>query len=96
MTVNLIDPSSIELVGTCSLEDAEVLFQHLLENRTIAVDWSKCRVAHTAVVQVLLASKCVLKGPPAGSFLTGHIQGALERAGSQIRPFPAGTEVRNS
>jgi hypothetical protein len=96
LTVKLIDKNSIALAGTCPSEDAEELFQYLLENRLAVVDWSQCEQAHTAVIQVLLASGCELKGTPAGSFLHGHIAAALRRARGQIRPFAAGLEVRNS
>jgi len=96
LTVKLIDNDSIELVGSCPSEDAEALFQYLLQSRNATVDWSGCKRAHTAVIQVLLAFRCQLKGPPAGSFLELHIEPALRRAGAQIRPFPGGPEVRNS
>ena len=80
MTVKLVDKDSVELSGSCPLEDAEVLFQHLLENRSVTVDWTKCEQAHTAVIQVLLASGCKITGTPAGSFLNGYIDAALRRA----------------
>ena len=81
MTVNLVGPKTIELSGNCPLEDAEVLFQSLLENEGAAVDWTKCEQAHTAVVQVLMASGRPLRGPPAGEFLKAHIESAVLRAG---------------
>lgn len=81
MTVNLVDPKTIELSGICPLEDAETLFQSLLENEGAAVDWTKCEQAHTAVVQVLMASRRPLRGPPAGGFLRAHIEPAFLRAG---------------
>jgi hypothetical protein len=79
LTVNLVDKNAVELVGICPLEEAELLFQHLQENRSATVDWSKCEQAHTAVIQVLLVSKCPLKGPPSGKFLKDHVEAALMR-----------------
>lgn len=81
MTVDLIDKNTTKLSGVCPLEDAEMLFQLLLDNPGIAVDWTQCERAHTAVVQVLLAAQCSLKGPPAGTFLKAHIEPAILRAG---------------
>lgn len=40
MTVNLSSENIIELSGTCPLEDAELLFQHLSENPAAIVDWT--------------------------------------------------------
>jgi hypothetical protein len=82
LTVNLIDERTIEVVGICPLEDAEPLFQLLAENGSATVDWRRCDQAHTAVIQVLLASKCRLKGPPAGGFLREHVEAVLLNAGS--------------
>jgi hypothetical protein len=95
LTVNLIDPKTIELFGICQSADAEVLLHHLLENPAATVDWSRCQQAHTAVIQVLMASKCSLKGPPAGRFLKTYIERSLLRVRGQIRSFAAGSEVRN-
>ena len=89
MTVNFTDPKTIALSGICPLEDAEALFQSLLENPAATVDWRGCEQAHTAVIQVLMASKRPLKGPPAGRFLKGHIETALLGLGTQIPPFPS-------
>ncbi len=88
MTVKLVDEDNVELSGSCPPEDAEVLFQHLLENRSATVDWTKCEQAHTAVIQVLLASGCQLKGPPAASFLKEYIEAALCRARDRNSTFP--------
>ena len=96
MTVNLVDKGAIELVGICSLEEAELLFQYLLEDRSRTVDWRKCERAHTAVIQLLLASTCPLRGPPAGEFLRNHVEPALMRNRAENPPFLDGVEVRNS
>ncbi len=81
MSVVRINEGKIELAGICPSEDAEALFQYLQENRSAEVDWSRCEQAHTAVIQVLLASGCKLMGTPVGSFLSGYIDAALRRAG---------------
>jgi hypothetical protein len=82
LTVRMAGPDMIELEGACPLEDAEILLQLLLEHQLAAVDWRKCQQAHTAVVQVLLASERALRGPAAGPFLTKYIEAALGSAGN--------------
>jgi hypothetical protein len=79
LTVNLVDKNAIELVGICPLEEAELLFRYLLDSGCATVDWRKCEQAHTAVIQVLLASRCPLKGPPAGTFLKDYVEAVLMR-----------------
>ncbi len=91
MTVSLIDPATINLSGICPLEDAEILLQGLLKSPSATVDWRRCEQAHTAVIQVLMTSKCPLRGPPAGKFLSDHINTALLRSGTKIPPFPSET-----
>jgi hypothetical protein len=77
LTVNVGDKNVIELVGVCPLEEAERLLQCLLEHGSATVDWRKCEQAHTAVIQVLLASNCSLRGPPVGTFLKDHVEAVL-------------------
>jgi hypothetical protein len=69
MTVSLSHSGSIELTNECPLEDAETLLQQLALHPDVAVDWRECTVAHTAVVQVLLAAKPTLHGLPRSAFL---------------------------
>lgn len=69
MTVRLATDGAIELSDSCPLEDAEILQQHLLAAPGSVVDWRACQQAHTAVIQVLLASRVTLHGPPAGDLL---------------------------
>jgi hypothetical protein len=73
MAVRLTPESVIELVGLCPIEDAEPLLSHLLSIESPVVDWRMCEQAHTAVVQVLLASKATLRGTPAGAFLREYV-----------------------
>jgi hypothetical protein len=79
LTVRLVNSGKIELSGTCPSEDAEVLFQYLVANRSSEVDWSRCEQAHTAVIQVLLASGCRLTGKPSGGFLNEYLEPAFRR-----------------
>jgi hypothetical protein len=89
LTVNVIDAKTIELAGSCPLEDAELLFQHLLENPAATIEWTGCEQALTAVIQVILASNCRLKGPPSGTFLRVHVEPAFQRARKANSAFPS-------
>ena len=80
MTVRLSPDGTIELDGICTIEDAETLQQHLLAATRATVDWRSCEQAHTAVIQVLMASKTVLRGPPAGDFLRIHLDPLMKPA----------------
>jgi hypothetical protein len=73
MTVNRIDEKTIELQGICPIEDTEVLLQCLLSTPQSTVDWRNCDFAHAAIVQVLLAAKVSLRGPPRGEFLRNMV-----------------------
>jgi hypothetical protein len=83
MTVHLAAGGTIELQGECPLEDAEKLQQYLIADPGAAVDWRACASAHTAVLQVLLAAKPALRGPPASGFLQKHLE-ALVKAPRDI------------
>lgn len=78
MTVELQAQGTIVLAGRCPSEDAEVLLQHLLACPLATVDWSACESAHTAVIQVLLAAKPKLLGPPKNAFLAQSVEPLLE------------------
>jgi hypothetical protein len=78
MTVK-VEGDAIRLAGECPVEDAEVLLQHLTSNADSHVDWRGCEMAHAAVIQILLASKCALLGPPSGRFLRELIEPPLAR-----------------
>lgn len=80
MTVTIKGNGVIALTGTCPVEDAETLLQHLLASEHPKVDWTGCERAHTAVIQVLLASRIVPSGEPAGVFLRDHVSGVLGRS----------------
>ena len=74
MPVRLTDGAAITLEGACSIEDAEFLLNQLLAAPQATVDWRACDQAHTAVIQILLRSKAVLRGPPRGKFLRSWVE----------------------
>jgi hypothetical protein len=78
MTVRLAADGTIELDGVCTIEDAQALQQHLLDTPGAVVDWHLCVQAHTAVIQVLLASRTIPRGTPAGEFLKARIDPLLK------------------
>ena len=77
MTIRLDANGAILLEGACPSEDAEMLLRHLLENPAAEVDWRTCEGIHAAVVQVLLAAKPALIGPPISSRLEKWVQPLL-------------------
>ena len=64
MTVRASADGAILLEGSCPSEDAEVLLQQLIAAPAAQVDIRRCDFAHTAVIQVLMAFKPKLLGPP--------------------------------
>ena len=78
MTVELANNGSIRLAGACPPEDAEELLRLLIDRPDRTVDWSACDMAHTAVIQVLLALRPVMVGAPAGNFLRTWIGPLLQ------------------
>ena len=79
MTVRVTDDGTIRLIDDCRAEDAELLLSHLLTGSGTPIDWSSCRSAHTAVIQVLLASRHIPAGQPEGTFLKTMVRPALDR-----------------
>ena len=77
MSVLLTPDGEIALRGRCGSEDAGPLLEHLLTHPDAKVDWRDCEFAHTAVVQVLLASRRTVLGPAADSFLTPWVEPLL-------------------
>ena len=78
MTVRLSADATIELNGICPIEDAETLQQHLLADPGATVDWRSCTQAHTAVIQILIATKARLRGPSGSEFLSTHLDPLLK------------------
>jgi hypothetical protein len=81
MTVRMAASGFVELFGACPSEDAEALLQLLLAAPGATVDWRGCRSAHTAVVQVLMAAKPKLLGPPADERLKAWVAPLVARPG---------------
>jgi hypothetical protein len=73
MTVAMAADGTIRLEGVCPVGDAEPLLRLVTSNRDAMVDWRRCEEAHTAVIQILLATKPKLLGPPANAFLRSRI-----------------------
>ena len=64
MTVLKSADGILLLEGACPSDDAETLLQHLTASPQATVDLRNCLSIHTAVIQVLLAAKPRLLGPP--------------------------------
>ena len=79
MTIHLAENGTIELKGSCPVEDSDLLLQQLLANPRAEVDWSGCEAAHAAVVQVLLIAGAVPAGTPPGPFLREQVAPVLDR-----------------
>ena len=57
MTVKAEGAGTILLEGDCLVEDAETLLNALLASPGRPLDWRGCQRLHTAVLQVVLASR---------------------------------------
>jgi hypothetical protein len=77
MTVRLSDDGAIVLEGRCPVEDGEALARLLSINPSAPVDWRSCQEAHTAVLQILLAVRPVMRGPPADEKLRSWMEPLL-------------------
>ena len=76
MTVSM-ENGVIRLVGACPSGEADELLQCLLADPAAGIDWCGCDAAHTAVVQVLLAARRQITGPPRGAALAAIVTPAL-------------------
>ncbi len=81
MTVERSQTGAVSLKGDCGLDDAEPFMRLLLEAPDAAIDWRGCRQAHTAIVQLIMASGRTLLGPPDNRFLETLIEPLLCRQG---------------
>jgi hypothetical protein len=77
MTVRTEPDGTIVLEGRCPIEDAETVARLLSLDPAAAVDWRSCEHAHTAVVQVLLAIRPPMRGPPGTATLRNWIEPML-------------------
>ncbi len=72
---------TIALDGVITVEEAEPLCQVLLAHPQAALDLSLCEHIHAAAVQVLLAARRGIVGPPKDPFLARFVLPALGRNG---------------
>ena len=79
MTVRSADSGVLVLEGTCPVEDAEALLQLLQSRPTAMLDWTECRQLHTAVLQLILASGLVPRGPCGDPFVGQWLAPKLAR-----------------
>jgi hypothetical protein len=77
VSVSLNASGAVVLEGDCPSEDAESLLQLLLASPGAAVDWRACVSAHSAVLQVLMAARPTLQGPPANADLARWVAPVL-------------------
>jgi len=77
VSVRRLSGTVVALEGVCGVEDAETLLSELLASPEASVDWSACEAAHTAVVQVLIASQAPIVGAPRSEFLRQFVEPAL-------------------
>jgi hypothetical protein len=77
MSVALTGRGEIALRERCGMAEAETLQSLISRHPTAVVDWRECSYAHTAVVQVLLAARPKLLGPPTGPFLRSFVDRAV-------------------
>jgi hypothetical protein len=88
MTVRRIDEFTIALEGVCPVADAEVLRQHLVSAKSAKIDLTACEGAHTAVVQVLLASEREVDGEAGSLFFERFL--ARQNLRTETRPRATG------
>ena len=84
MTVRTADDGTIVLEGRCAVEDAETLVRLLLRAPAATVDWRDCDHAHTAIIQILMAARPAMRGPPRSIQLRHWIEPVL--AGASVLP----------
>jgi hypothetical protein len=90
MTARRGTEGEIVLEGDCTIDDSEALLRLLLDTPSARVDWRGCTHAHTAILQVLLAARPAMIGPPAGAALRDWLENLL--AGRSA--FPAAGSMR--
>jgi hypothetical protein len=63
VSVRRHENGTIVLEGSCPVEDAEPLLQILQGAPQATLDWTTCSHMHTAVLQIILATRPSLIGP---------------------------------
>jgi hypothetical protein len=80
VTVRRRENGVIALEGRCAVEEAEALLQMLQATPTAPCDWTHCSHLHTAVLQVILATRPALIGPCGDPYVEQWIVPASVRA----------------
>jgi hypothetical protein len=79
VSISQSSDGTILLEGACLDDDAELLLAMLSSTPAAPVDWRLCTAAHSAVLQVLLASGAHVTGPPADPGLARWLAPLLRR-----------------
>jgi anti-anti-sigma regulatory factor len=74
-----IDGARVTLAGQCSVEEAPELFQALIAIERPVFDLAQVAYMHTAVAQVLIASRGRLQAPPADRVLEACLAAIADR-----------------
>lgn len=70
----------LKLVDSCPVEEAETLYEKLLDKPDVKLDLSGCQHMHSAVLQALLMQPREIKRPPTDAFLKQMVLPRLEIA----------------
>jgi hypothetical protein len=73
-----VEDGVVSLEGHCSVEEATDLFQALLTVEAPTIDLDKAESLHTAVAQVLIASRGKLRNSPADPVLAACFASVTE------------------
>lgn len=82
MTIRRSDEGIVFLDGVCAVEDAEPLLQMLQATPDAIVDWTQCRQLHTAVLQVVMASRNAPVGPCGDGWIQQWLATKLPQKGT--------------
>ncbi len=82
MTVRRSDHGTILLEGICAVEDAEPLLQMLHATPNAVIDWTQSQQLHTAVLQVIFVSGCLVVGPCGDDWLEQWVAPQLFQTGT--------------
>lgn len=85
MSVRVVN-GVILLEGRCRIEEAETLLGYLLEDADRQVDLSACDALHSAIVQILMATRPRIAGKPVDPFLCTYVVPLLETERSPSGP----------
>lgn len=83
MTIRRVE-DEVLLEGVCTIEDAELLLQHLQDGAS-RLDWSGCTHLHSACFQVVLSAHLPMHGTPLGPELARWLTPLVDADASSIR-----------